>query len=112
MPLPETVVTNNRQKVARIAQDMIDGQVGIIDGSRQLASLRHRIDMDEMDEDFLPFVGIDSETDSLPLGDDRRHWAADALRRKDAEIAAAEAHWRGYALPACERLVVRFTPNQ
>ena len=28
------------------------------------------------------FIGIDSETDSLPIGESRVHWAADALAKK------------------------------
>ena len=112
MSLPETIVASNRQKVASIAQGMLDGRIDVIDGSRQLAGLLHRIDVDEFDEDFMPFVGIDSETDSLPIGESRKHWAADALQEKDAEISAAEAHWRDYALPACTRLVARFGSHQ
>jgi hypothetical protein len=108
MSLPETIVASNRKKVASIAQGMLDGRIGIIDGSRQLVGLLRRIDVDEFDDDFMPFVGIASETDSLPIGESRKHWAADALQKKDSEIAAAEAHWRGHALPACTRLVSRF----
>lgn len=95
-------------KVASVAQGMLDGRISIIDGSRHLSALLHRIDVNEFDDDFTTFVGIDSETDSLPIGESRKHWAADALQKKDVEIAAAEAHWRDYALPACTRLVARF----
>ena len=91
---------------------MLDGCIGIIDGSRQLSALLHHIDVDEFDDDFVPFIGIDSETDSLPVGESRKHWAADALQKKDAEIAAAEAHWRSHALPACTRLIARFGSRQ
>ena len=112
MSLPDTLIASNRQKVASIAQDMLNGRVAIINGSRQLAALLHHIDVDEFDEDFMPFVGIDSETDNLPTGETRKHWATDALEKKDAEIAAAEAHWRDYALSACTRLVARFGSHQ
>ena len=112
MSLPETIVAGNRQKVASIAQGMLDGQVGIIDGSRQLARLSHHIDVNEFDDDFRAFVGIDSETDDLLVGDARQHWAVDALEKKDAEIEAAEALYRYPALAACKRLVARFGPPQ
>jgi Protein of unknown function (DUF2489) len=112
MSLPDTLIASNRQKVASIAQDMVDGRIAIIDGSRQLAALLHRIDVAEFDDDFMPFVGIDSATDSLPIGESRKHWASDALEKKDAEIAGAEEHWGDYALSACTRLVARFGSHQ
>jgi len=112
MSLPETIVASNRQKVASVAQGMLDGRVGIIEGSRQLASLAHRIGVEDFDDDFITFVGIDSETDDLPVGDTRQHWAADALEKKDGEIAAAEALYRDAALAACKLLVMRFGSHQ
>jgi Protein of unknown function (DUF2489) len=113
MPLPEIIVATNRQKVAQIAQRILDGEVGIIAGARQISALcGGHVDLDESDPDFRTFVGIDSETDDLPIGDTRRHWAADALQKKDAEIAAAEAFYRDAALAACKRLVARFGSHQ
>jgi len=41
-------------------------------------------------EVLLVFTGIDSETDTLPIGDVRQHWRLDALERKDREITDAE----------------------
>jgi hypothetical protein len=108
MSLPEIILATNRRKVASIAQAMLDGEVGIIKGSRQLAGIRQAAGVDPFDPDFLPFVGIDSETDHLPIGDVRCHWASEALMKKDDEIAASEAYYREYALSACSRLVTRF----
>ena len=108
MTLPENIVTENRQQVAAIAQAMLDGRVGIIEGSRQLASLSHRIAVAEFDPDFTPFIGIASETSHLPVGAERQLWAADALARKDIEIHAAEEHWREWALATCRRVLERF----
>jgi Protein of unknown function (DUF2489) len=108
MSLPELILASNRRKVASIAQAMLCGNVGIIEGSRQLAALRFRTGVDEFDPDFLDFVGIDSETDDLPVDDSRRYWAPDTLAKKDEEIAAVENLYRKPALDACSRLVARF----
>jgi hypothetical protein len=112
MSLPELIVAANRQKVASVAQDILDGRIGIIEGSRRLNSLRHRIDVDEFDPDLLTFVVVESETDALPVGDVRRQWASDALAKKDVEIAAAEAFYRKDVLESCSRLVARFAPEK
>ena len=68
MSLPELIIFSNRQQVVTVARDILEGRSGVIEGSRLLASLSHRIGLGEFDADFLPFVGIDSETDHLPWG--------------------------------------------
>jgi len=50
------------------------------------------------------FIGIDSETDHLPVGKVREHWAADALEAKDAEITIAEERWKARFRDVCERI--------
>jgi hypothetical protein len=109
MSLPELIVASNRKKVAQIAQGMLDDRIGIIEGSRQMASLcGERIETDQFDPDFMIFIAVDSETQDLPIGEGRRHWAADALANKDLEIGRAESLYRDEALAACLHLVARF----
>jgi hypothetical protein len=112
MSLPEIIRASMRRKTASIAQAMLDGTVGIVEGSRQLVRIRISADVDAFDPDFLLFLGIDSETGHLPVGDERRHWAPAVLTRKDVEIAAAEEHYRENALSACSRLVARFSAEK
>jgi hypothetical protein len=61
------------------------------------------------DPDLLTFVGIDSETDTLPVGEVRRYWAAHALHRKDVEIDRAEQLYAATARQAAAALVERFS---
>ncbi len=93
-------------EVVRVAKSVLAGSVGVIEGARTLASLGH--ELGELDQDFIPFVAIHSETDHLPVGSERQHWAADALQEKDAEIERTEGFHRARALVACKRLVERF----
>jgi len=93
-------------EVLRISRSLLEGKIGVIVASRALASLGS--ELGGMDTDFVPFVGIASETDHLPVGDERRHWAEDALRRKDAEMAQAEAFYQSAAISGCEQLVSRY----
>ncbi|MBA3573298.1 MAG: DUF2489 domain-containing protein [Pyrinomonadaceae bacterium] len=97
-----------QQQVIAAASAILRGEMGIIEGSRLLCSLRSRVSSSDHDFDFVPFVVIDDATDHLPIGDVRRHWAADALVRKDLEIQAAEALYRVDAVAGCERLLIRF----
>jgi hypothetical protein len=97
-----------QQRVIEVASAMLAGEIGIIEGSRLLCSLRSCIPLSDHDPDFLPFVGIDGETDHLPVGDVRQHWASDAHARKDQEIQAAETFYRERARSGCEHLLTRF----
>jgi hypothetical protein len=104
----EDYVHSQQAKVVDIASKMIDGQIGIIDGSRQLSRLRNSVSDLDFDEDFMVFVAIDSETDDLPVGSERQYWADSALAMKDQEIKDAELSFREQALTGCKRLIERF----
>ncbi len=39
---------------------------------------------------------------------ERRNWSAEALGRKDKEIAEAEAFYKDMAFETCKRLIERF----
>jgi hypothetical protein len=109
MSLPEIIAFDNRQKVVAIAQRLLAGEMGVIEAARQINAFRgKRVGLDEFDPDFLTFVGIDSETNHLPLGESRRYWAADALARKDVEIARCEELLRSRGVEAASHLVARF----
>lgn len=98
-----------QQLVVEVATAILRGELGVIEGSRLLCSLQFCVSSLDHDSDFLPFVGIDSETDHLPVGDIRQHWAADALARKDIDIENVEALYRDSAIAGCERLLARFS---
>ena len=110
MALSDITASSDRQKIVQIAQGILNGSIGIIAGARQLRVFAGgHAGIDEFDPDFRTFVGIDSETADLPVGESRRHWAADALAKKDVEIARCEALHRDAARQSAERLVARFT---
>jgi hypothetical protein len=94
-------------KVAALAKRILAGEVGIAEGSGELA--RWRFDLGaEADPDFVFFVGVDSETDHLPLGPARRHWNPEILQAKDAELALYEARVRERAFQICRRLIQKY----
>jgi hypothetical protein len=104
-----SLLVTNRQKIAKVAQGILDGRINIIAGARQIRGLCcGHVGLDERDPDLNTFVSIDSETDDLPIGDVRRYWAPDALARKEVEIARYEAKFRELALQAAAQLVARF----
>ncbi len=111
MSVSLTTVEEQEREIVRVARLILSGEVSIITGAREMASVRFRSHSDDRDEEFLVFVGIDSETDHLPVGDMRKLWAADALIRKDAQINEAEDFFRERALEAARILIERYEPK-
>jgi hypothetical protein len=100
----DDAVDKQRREIVRVTRGILDGNIGIIAGARQLTRLRFP-SRAENDSDILLFVGIDSETDHLPLGEVRRHWNPEVLKVKDAELEAFEAKVRERAFAACQSLI-------
>ena len=104
----ESYLAAARKRVAAVASDMLSGQTPFLEGARELSSLRHEAAVDEGDEDFLVFVAIDSDTDSLPIGDQRKHWSHESLLKLQPQIDDAIAWAKAVGSDACTSLLKRF----
>ncbi|MCK1547047.1 hypothetical protein IVA87_04920 [Bradyrhizobium sp. 147] len=63
----EAEIVAARRKILKSAQDMLAGQLSSIECARTIVTAGTKARLDERDVDLLPFVGIVSETDALPL---------------------------------------------
>ena len=90
----------------RVARKLVAGEIGVITASRELAWLRYIHEVEpQVAEVLLIFTGIHSETDTLPLGEVRKEWNPDVLKRKDKEIMAAEGLYRESAINAATEVI-------
>jgi hypothetical protein len=96
-----------RGKIVAICEAALAEKIGIIAASRTLSALGLEL-FDGHDEDFRMFDAVDTETDHLPVDIERKNWSAEALQRKDTEIAEAEAFYKNDVLAACTKLIERF----
>ena len=100
------LIDEAKAEAVRIARSILEGKVELVAGcravQRPLAVLGLR-----MDENFTVFVGVDSEADELPFGDERRHWSPDALRRLGPAFEKFNAHYRPHVEEACRVLIAR-----
>ncbi len=87
-----------------IAQGALDGRTTVLEAVRVLASLAHTDAVADV-EDRKFIIGIESETDHLPVGEVRKVWASSALKEKDVEIARAAELGRADFLETCRRIV-------
>lgn len=94
---------NSKIQMLAVARGILSRHIGIVEGSICLSSLARNLEpwwSDKLDS----FVAVASETDDLPLGLVRQHWAPDALARKDQELANYETRVRDVVLDACRAL--------
>jgi len=97
------------QQARDVARAIADGQIGLVEGSwriRDLAFAGADVD-DEMRALFMPFVAVTSETDHLPIGEERANWDPDVLREKDQEIRAYDEACRTQMVPRCQAFAAR-----
>ena len=104
----EEYVYGQQQRVVQVAEQILNQEIGLIEGARLLSRLRGEVTESQFDPDFTLFVGIDSETDALPVGDERQLWADSVLLEKDKEIKRLEDFYRDNVVAACKVLISRF----
>ena len=95
-----------------LAQQMLRKQLSFFEGAVRMAPLRHDIEgVDAMDEDFLAFVLISSETDHLPLKAHQHLWSPESLAQLLPEIEHVEIWASPFATQACENIIQRFSSS-
>lgn len=100
-----------RQRARDLAQAVLDGRTTVLEAVRALVSLAHTDAITDV-EDRRLIIGMESETDHLPVGDVRKLWASSALKEKDVEIARAEQLYRADFLEMCRRIVQTEVPGE
>jgi hypothetical protein len=106
----ESEILAARRGILKAAQDMLAGKLLYAEGARKILAAWRTARLDEWDADLLPFVGIVSETDALPFGEERQYWQAAALDALQPEVNRKEAWARAFGEPHCRSLVERFSP--
>jgi hypothetical protein len=98
----------SRVKAAELASRVLAGITSPILAARQLSGLLLTLGCDLEDPDYRTFVGIDSETDALPVGKARQHWAPEALAEKAPDIDRAEKWALDFGREAFANVIARF----
>jgi hypothetical protein len=104
----QSEVVEAREVILETAGGMLSGAVSPIEAARIIAKHRFKACL-ENDADILLFVGIDSETEALPLGNERKHWQAQALAELQPAIDKAQSWARDVGARNCQNLLSRST---
>ena len=98
------------REALRIAQAVVLGKSGVIEGSIELSRLAHDIVPDwHTDPDFLVFGVLAPETDHLPVGVDPSLWSNAAFAQASAEIERIANSNRDAVMLACTHVIARFS---
>jgi hypothetical protein len=95
------------ERLRGIAKAALSREIGVLDAARALAPLLSKFPDMALEEDSKFIVGVESETDHLPLGHVREQWEAGALAEKDRGIARCEDLWGDQFRATCERILRR-----
>jgi hypothetical protein len=102
----ESEILAARRMIIDAARDMLAGKVSYIEGARKITASRFVARLED-DVDVLPFVGIASETEALPVGDTAVHWRPAAFDAFKPDIDKSEAWARQFGEPHCRSLLNR-----
>jgi hypothetical protein len=91
------------RKVRALAQRIIDGKVGVIEGSIQMGAFQKWLHATE-DEDFRIFRSVYLDSTDLPVGKVRELWSPTALQEKDKRIREVEDLYRNRVVAAAGRI--------
>lgn len=86
------------------ANGLIAGELSLIAVARKLTGFRDGVEA-EIAVLLDVFAGIHSETDALPIGEERALWNSEAVARDHRKIKAAEERWHHRAVTAATQLV-------
>jgi hypothetical protein len=104
--LPDYARLDARRRAVEVAELILAGGVGLVDGARQLVELTDAADL-ARDPDFAAIAAFASSTERFPVGIVRRRWATKALARLDSERAEIESAVRDDVRQACVNLIAR-----
>jgi hypothetical protein len=97
-----------QREIGDTAAAMLAGSISFIAGARHICTICFEAGL-EKDPDILRLRGIDSETDSLPIGAaTRSQWSEEALAGIASDIERAQSWACQVGTEACRNLVSRY----
>ena len=89
------------------AKELREGKISLIEASVALGPLASWTRL-ESERDFDVFRRLRDELIGLPIGRERKWWAAHALAREDIKIQTIEDKWRSKAMKAAGNLEAKY----
>jgi hypothetical protein len=104
-------ITEAREALARSAQAMLAGDISYVQGARHICGMLDEARVDPFAEPFVTFVGVSSETDTVPFGWMRENWHPETRAENETEWQMAE-EWAERSLEGACRDVIAWVSGQ
>ncbi len=93
-----------RQSALEVARGIVDGTTTVLEGCRSLVRLRADAEIPRS-EAFCVIIGVESETDDYPVGNQRASYAPELLERLDAQVLPYLDEVRPAVVEACGEII-------
>jgi len=109
--LPSKIKADNKKKILNTAEQMINGDLNLIKGSRMISNLRGSLD--EVDSSvFDVFNVVSSDTETIPIDDDvRKNYGDEYLKQSDLEMKNYIEEMRNTIISACRKLKQQYSKS-
>jgi len=111
MSIGSTYVAQTRDKIAATGRSMLAGDCSYIEGTRLICGLLDSARLDRLEQPFIRFVGIASETDEVPIGQVRERWHPEAKIKLETDWGDAERYAKTSGEPACRQALEWLAAN-
>ncbi len=109
MNLPDQIKQESIKKMVEIAKSMINEDLNLIEGSREIHRLRFSADNPE-DDVFNTFILTVSDTDDIPLGENvRKNYGSDYLKEADEKMNRYLDHMKQGILESCQEIIKKYS---
>lgn len=99
---------SKNHEIVLTARALLANEIGVIEASRKLVSLHYEAQL-ENEETLKIFWVIDSETDHLPIGQQRENYSSQRLVEIDEEIRGCEEFYKEVTKAACNALIEKYS---
>jgi hypothetical protein len=97
-----------QKQVVDVCEAMLQEEIDLIRGARKLTGFHNQLFV-QIDDDFLPIINFEAQTDEMPIGDQRQYYSEQFLTKMDKQFAEFEAKVKQEIFDACRKLIERFS---
>lgn len=101
-----------KNQVAEIASSIVGDRIRPLLGVRMLLPFLRQLEKEIHEDALLFLLGVDSESDALPLGAERQYWADHALHEKDRTADAYEKKVGPKIIETANYLLTQFSSRR
>ena len=101
-----------RTRLMKTAEGILNGSIGIIEGCRMMNEFIAFAELNIDEDDRVTFQSVESQTDHIPVGEVRKLWNEEALKKKDEEIKKIEIMFTGIVKDSCSFILNKYTSER